>query len=166
MNRTRSLLLPLFTFFPLFATELISPPAPFIPESGKQAEAMPLEFRNEGIYKGSKSLTWVNGQPHACLIFSQDNNTMLELHCRVSPTVPGWAPFTRFQDRVDSAKKSITRTHQFQITKDISGEFVQNIALKPDGKIHIDLDWNCDLSKLKSRTVDFLFLSTILRESN
>lgn len=154
LNRTHSLLLPLFTLVPLLAAELTSPTAPFIPESGKQAETMPTEFRNEGIYKGSKSLTWVNGQPHASLIFSQDNNTVLELHCRVSPTVPGWAPFTRFQDRVNSARKSITRTHQFQITKDMSGEFVQNIALKPDGKIHIDLNWNCDLSKLKSRTVD------------
>ena len=84
--------------------EITAPPAPFAERSGDTEQNLGAEFRNEGIYKGEKSLIWVNGEPHASLIFQKGGQTIFELRCRISPTVPSWSPFivreSRFSERI------------------------------------------------------------------
>jgi len=136
----------------LSAFELRTPTAPFVKKTDSKAESTRTEFRNEGIYKGNKSLIWVNGQPHASLVFRKDSITLFELHCRVSPSDPGWAPFVRFQDKPEPEKKTMTRTLDFHLNQNDAGKFIQKITLNPNGLIDIELTYDCDQSKIRSKT--------------
>ncbi len=137
--------------------EITAPPAPFAERSGDTEQNLGAEFRNEGIYKGEKSLIWVNGEPHASLIFQKGGQTIFELRCRISPTVPSWSPFTRFQDQINRPGKQILRTHRFQLSPDSPGVFQERVTLNREGKIVLELLYDCDAEKIKGRTIELFF---------
>ena len=137
--------------------EIIAPPAPFTENSRKTEHGLAVEFRNEGIYKGEKSLIWVNGEPYASLLFQKAGQTMFELHCRLSPTHPSWAPFTRFQDQINLAEKTILRTHRFHLSSEETGIFRERISLNREGNIVLELLYDCNAEKIKGRTIELFF---------
>ena len=137
--------------------EITAPPAPFAERSGDTEQNLGAEFRNEGIYKGEKSLIWVNGEPHASLIFQKGGQTIFELRCRISPTVPSWSPFTRFQDQINRPGKQILRTHRFQLSPDSPGVFQERVTLNREGNIVLDLLYECNPEKIKGRTIELFF---------
>lgn len=139
--------------------ELKVPDAPFTEKPTEILNKASAEFKNDGIHKGNKSLVWTSGLPKASLVMSRNNITLFELECRVSPSFPGWFPFTKFKDKIIPETKSILRELDFKLTPDIPGKFTEKISLNKRGNAEIELTFDCQThqAKLKEKIV-YLFM--------
>src|SRR5574344_1525535 len=150
------------TFASLGAQNLKAPDAPFA-HSNQVAIEMASEFSAAAITHGSKYLLWQNSYNNIQLL--NKGQMVLAIRAQSRPSVPGWAPFTRFVNQVDPDKKTVTRTCKFNLTKDIGGEFRQTIRLCPDGRAEIAFlyDAGSNASLLKQQIWNLFLPLTMIR---
>ena len=132
----------------LGATELKSPDAPFI-ERTADLYTPDSVFLADRYVCGNKKIMWNNVYDN--IIYSRNEKRVFAIRSRIHPSVPGWAPFKKFDVQYDEAAKTVTRTCPFTIKKGPEGTFRQTFNMLPDKRLEIishydapstDAKWN------------------------
>lgn len=140
----------------LSALELKSPDVPFAKTDAAAVRAKSV-FTGDSIVSGSKTLLWPDD--YNCIKLLNNEQMVFGIQIRSVPSVPGWAPFTKFLTETDGKNNSVTRLHAFKLAENAGGTFRQTISMLPDGKAEIvsQYDAGGNLPLLKEQSFRFFF---------
>ena len=132
------------------AAELKSPDAPFVEKTADLFTPDPV-FLADRYVCGNKQIMWNNADNN--IIYSRNEKKVFGVRSRISPSVPAWAPFKKFDIQYDEAAKTVTRTCPFTIKNGPKGTFRQVFRMLPDKRLEISSSFDAPHTDAKWRKV-------------